>query len=167
MTETTEAPAASPIGQTGKRFSPENPSAAMKSFAEFIRAKGYDDSNDLVTTVAATFVFHREWQAGHAGELAQERADAKAAREAAQAEKAQEREAKKAEREAAKLEKEKEKEEKKAQRDAAAAEKAAKAEQDGETGDAGTDAPTGEPRKRLKLKKDDSEELADASTGTF
>lgn len=165
MTETT----ASPIGQTGKRWSPENPSPAMKSFAEYIRGKGYDDSADLVTTVAATFVFHREWQQGHASELVQERAEAKEKREAEAVEKKAKREAEKAEKDRVKAEKEAEKEEKRKQKEAEKAEKADKAAQEGEDGDAGEEAPTGEPRKRLKLKKDDEAEVATAgaNAGSF
>jgi hypothetical protein len=155
----------------GRRWSPENPSPAMKSFAQFIRDKGYTDSADLETTVAATFVFHREWQAGHAAELVKEREEGKAAREAEKAKKAEEREAKKAEREKAKAEREAEKEAKKAQREAEKAEKAAKAEQEGADGQDGEgNGETAEPRKRLKLKRDNvvaEEATAGASAGSF
>jgi hypothetical protein len=156
----------------GRRWSPENPSPAMKSFAEFIRNKGYSDGADLETTVAATFVFHREWQSGHAAELVKEREEGKAAREAEKAQKAQEREAKKAERDKAKAEKEAEKEAKKAQRDAEKAEKAARAEQEGADGDDSdsTTESNGEPRRRLRLKKDNvvaEEATAGASAGSF
>lgn len=144
----------------GKRFTPESPSPAMKSFANFIRNKGYDDSTDLQTIVAATFVFHREWQQGHASELAGERAEAKAQREAAKAEKAAEREAKKAEREAAKAEREAEREEKKRQREEAKAEKDAKAAQEGES-----EGEPAQPRRRLRTKSD-GDPTADADSGT-
>lgn len=137
----------------GRRWSPENPSPAMKSFASYIKEKGYDDSSDLETTVAATFVFHREWQQGHASELVAEREATKAQREEAKAAKAQEREANKVKREAAKAEKEQEREAKKAQREAEKAEKAAQAALDGDDSDSEA-GEGGEPRKRLKLKRD-------------
>lgn len=139
----------------GRRWSPENPSPAMKSFAAYIREQGYDDSADLETTVAATFVFHRDWQSGHAKELVNERAEAKAQREAAQAEKAKEREAKKAEREQAKAEKEAEKERKRAEREAAKAEKeAAAADGDDSTSASSENGEPAKTRKRLRTKGD-------------
>lgn len=158
-----------PIGQTGKRWSPENPSPAMKSFAAYIKDKGYDDSADLETTVAATFVFHREWQQGHAGELVAERAQAKEAREAAAEQKKLEREQKKAEKEAAAAEKEAEKEAKRQQKEAEKAEKAEKAAQESADGDDTPANGDAAPRKRLRLKGSNEAEAATAgaSAGSF
>jgi hypothetical protein len=151
----------------GRRFTPESPSPAMKSFAAYIKEQGYTDETDLETTVAATFVFHRAWQQGHASELGAERAAAKEAAEAAKAEKAKEREAKKAQKAEEKAIKEQEKEAKKAQREAEKAEKDAKAAQEAESGEApGEPAEGAEPRKRLKVKAADPE-LADATAGQF
>lgn len=153
----------------GRRWSPENPSPAMKSFAAFIKEKGYDDSADLETTVAATFVFHREWQQGHAQELVAERAQLKEQREAEKAKKAEEREAKKAEREKAKQEREAEREEKKRQREEAKAEKEAKAAQEGADGEDSDSAGEGQPRKRLKLRggAKEAEEATAGAGGDF
>lgn len=149
----------------GKRYTPENPSPAMKSFAAYIKEQGYDDTTDLETTVAATFVFHRDWQKGHASELVKEREEAAKAREEAKAKKAEEREQKKQEREAAKAEKEKEREAKKAEREAK------KAEKEGADGD---DSPADEPQKtskRLRLKGGDQPapecEAVGASSASF
>lgn len=152
----------------GRRWSPENPSPAMQSFAKYIKEQGYDDNSDLVTTVAATFVFHRDWQQGHAQELTQEREASKAKREEDKAKKAQEREVKKAEREKAKLEKEAEKEEKRKQKEADKAEKEAKAAQEGADGEDGSESAT--PKKRLRLRKDGEQAeaaTAGASAGSF
>lgn len=156
----------------GRRFTPENPSPAMKSFAAFIKDKGYDDSTDLETTVAATFVFHREWQQGHASELAGEREAARKAREEAKAAKAAEREEKKAQREAAKAEREAEREEKKRQREEAKAEKEAKAAQEAAANGDDSDEGEGEgkPRRRLRLKKENdeaAEATVDAESGSL
>lgn len=152
----------------GRRFTPENPSPAMINFAEHIKSKGYDDSTDLQTIVAATFVFHKEWQSQHAEKVRQERAANAEKREEEKQRKAEEREAKKAERERLKAEKELEREEKRRQREEAKAEKEAKAKQEADAGgdseDGGEDAPT--PRKRLRLKKDAPQEAA-APSGSF
>jgi hypothetical protein len=134
----------------------------MKSYAEYIRSQGYDDSTDLVTTVAATFVFHRDWQKGHAGELAAEREAAAKEREEKKAAKAQEREAKKAEREQKKAEKEAEREAKRQEREAKKAEKeAAKEGADGD--DSGEEA----PRSRRGLRTKGEPVAAGASADSF
>lgn len=148
----------------GRRYTPESPSPAMVSFANFIKGKGYDDSTPLETTVAATFIFHRDWQAGHAEEVRQEREANAGKREAEKAAKAAEREANKQKKAEEKALRDQEKADKKAQKEAEKAERDAKAEQEGET----NGAEAGEPRKRLRLKKDDAEqETATASAGTF
>lgn len=152
----------------GRRWSPETPSPAMRSFAAYIREQGYDDSADLETTVAATFVFHRDWQQGHAAELVKEREEGRAAKDAEKAQKAQEREDKKKEREAAKAVKEQEKEAKRQEREAAKAEKEAKAAEEAPAD--GEDAVTGEPRRRLRTKNGNQEAeaaTAGASAGQF
>lgn len=153
----------------GRRWSPENPSPAMKSFAAYIKEQGYNDSSDLETTVAATFVFHRDWQQGHASELVKEREESKNKREEEKAAKAKEREEKKAEREKAKAEKEAEKKAKAEQKEADKAERDAKKAQEGADGEDSPTEATGEPRKRLKLKKDADAEAATAgaTAGSF
>jgi hypothetical protein len=144
----------------GRRWSPENPSPAMKSFAAYIRNQGYDDSADLETTVAATFVFHRDWQQGHASEIAQEREATKAQREQEKAAKAQEREQKKAEREAEKERKAQEKEAKRQEREAAKAAKEAEKQVDGDD----SDSEPVQTRKRLKTKAPDEQVAASAAS---
>jgi flagellar biosynthesis GTPase FlhF len=146
----------------GRRWSPENPSPAMKSFANFIRDKGYDVSD---RDVAATFVFHREWQAGHASELAAEREASKEQREAAKAAKAQEREAKKAEREEAKAKKAQEAEAKKAEREAKKAEK--EAAKQGADGEGGSDEAPAKTNRRLRTREEPVAAGAGASEASF
>lgn len=149
----------------GRRWSPENPSPAMKSFAAYIKEQGYDDSTPLETTVAATFVFHRDWQQGHAAELVQEREALKAQREQEKAQKAQEREEKKAQKAKEKAERDAEKEAKRQQKEAEKAEREAKAAQEGADGD-DSEGETAAPRKRLKLKSDAPVEEP-ATAGSF
>lgn len=155
----------------GKRFSPENPSPAMVDFSNYIKSKGYDDGTPVETVVAATFVFHSEWQKQHAEQVRQEREANAGQREAEKQRKAEERAQKKAEREQAKAEREAEKEAKRQQKEAEKAEREAKAAQEAATGgDDGESTPEGEqPRKRLRLKKDApaEEATAGASAGTF
>jgi hypothetical protein len=141
----------------GKRFTPESPSPAMKSFAEYIRGQGYDDATDLVTTVAATFVHHRDWQIGHAKELDVERAAAKEQREADAEKRKADREAKAAEKKAEKERKEQEK------KDKEAAKAAKEAEGSGADGDDSDSAPDGEgqrTRRRLNRKDEAQEPVA-------
>lgn len=148
----------------GRRWSPENPSPAMKSFAAYIRGQGYDDSADLETTVAATFVFHRDWQQGHAGELVQEREASKAQREADKAQKAHEREQKKQERDAEKARKAEEKEAKKAERDAAKAAKEAEGADGVDPEGVEAEGEQVTTRKRLKTKAPEEQVAASASS---
>ena len=118
----------------GRRYSPENPSPAMKDFAQYIRDHGYPNVTD--EAVAATSMFHKEWQRGHAERVRQEREATKGEREAAAAEKKAKAEQRK-----------KEAADKKAAKEAAAAEKKAKKEaeaaaKEGADGDDSGDEPT-------------------------
>jgi hypothetical protein len=146
----------------GRRWSPENPSPAMKSFTKFINDKGYDVSE---RDVAATFVFHRDWQQGHASELAAEREASKGEREAAKAAKAQEREAKKAEREEAKHKRDQEKEAKKAEREAKKAEK--EAAKEGADGEEGGDEVPAKTNRRLRTREEPVTAGAGQSEASF
>lgn len=147
----------------GRRWSPENPSPAMKSFTKFINDKGYAVSE---RDVAATFVFHREWQQGHASELAAEREASKGEREAAKAAKAEAREAKKAEREEAKKAKQEAAEAKKADREQKKAEKEAAAKgADGEEG--GDEEPPAKTNRRLRTREEPVAAGAGVSESSF
>lgn len=151
----------------GRRYSPENPSPAMRNFAEYIRAQGFDITDEAV---AATSFYHREWQAQHAEQMRSEREATAAQRELDKAQKAQEREDKKREREEAKAAKEAEREEKRRQKEAAKAEKAEREAQEGADGDDGSTEEGGTPRRRLRLKKGNDEAevaTAGASAGSF
>ena len=60
----------------GRRWSVDNPSPTMKSFTKYINeheGEGFVSESQ----VAATFIHHRDWQAGHAQELVEERRIAK------------------------------------------------------------------------------------------
>lgn len=148
----------------GRRYSPDNPSPAMKNFAQYIRDHGYPNVTD--EAVAATSMFHKEWQRGHAEQVRQERAAGAVEREAEKAKKAEDRAAKKAEREAAKAKKEEEAAAKKAEKEAA---KAAKEAAKGADGD-DTPVENGEPattRRRLRTKDEPQTVSAGASEASF
>lgn len=146
----------------GRRYSPENPSPTMLDYAAHIRQQGYDDNSTLETIVAATFVFHRDWQADHAERVRQERAAGAGEREAAKAAKAAEREQKKLEREKAKAERELEREQKRLEREAAKAEKEAAKQLDGDDSDSATADPARTTR-RLRTKEPETVGASEAS----
>ena len=138
----------------GRRFTIENPSPTMVSFATYIREK---EGEDFVTDaqVAATFIHHRDWQQGHASELATERAAAKEKREAEQEQKKIEREAKKKEKDEAKALKEAEAAQKKAEKEAAKAAKEAEGQLDGDDSDSAPSNGEGQrTRRRLNTKEE-------------
>jgi hypothetical protein len=148
----------------GRRYSPESPSPAMQDFAQYIRDHGYPNVTD--EAVAATSMFHKEWQRQHAERVRTERAEGAVEREAEKQKKAEERAAKKQEREEAKAKKAQEAEAKKAEKEAKKAEKEAAKGADGD------DAPVenGEPAKtRRRLRTNDAPETvsAGASEASF
>lgn len=148
----------------GRRYSPDNPSPAMKDFAQFIRDNGYPNVTD--EAVAATSMFHKEWQRGHAERVRQERVAGLAEREAEKQRKAEERAAKKQAREEAKAQKEQEAAAKKAAKEAAKAEKEASKGADGDD----TPVENGEPattRRRLRTKGEPETVSAGASEAAF
>jgi len=145
----------------GRRYSPQNPSPAMVSFANYIRE---EEGADSITNeqVAYTFVHHRDWQTGHAKQLVTERAEAKVTRDAEAEKKKAEREAKKAQKDEDRAKREAEAEEKKAAKEEAKAAKEAEGSgADGDDSDSATpDAEGRRTRRRLNTKDEAQEPVA-------
>jgi hypothetical protein len=150
----------------GRRFSPENPSPAMQDFAQYIRDHGYPNVTD--EAVAATSMFHKEWQRQHAERVRNEREEGREAKEQERKEKAEKREADKIAREEKKARDAEAKEEKRKEREAAKAAKAAEKADTGADGDDSDSVPadgeSGGPRKRLRTREPVE---AGASAGQF
>jgi hypothetical protein len=153
----------------GRRYSPDNPSPAMQDFAQYIRDHGYPNVTD--EAVAATSMFHKEWQRQHAERVREERKVTNAEKEKERAAKEEKREADKKARAEKKAADEAAKEEKRKQREADKAAKDAEKADTGADGDDSDSAPadgeSGGPRKRLRVRGDAAEATAGASAGQF
>jgi hypothetical protein len=151
----------------GRRYSPENPSPAMQDFAQYIRDHGYPDVTD--ESVAATSMFHKEWQRQHAERVRQERKVINAEREKEREAKAEKREQDRKDREEKRKADEEAKEKRRQEReDAKAAKEAADAESGADGDDSTEDGESRQPRKRLRTRDEASEgETVGASAGSF
>ena len=151
----------------GRRYSPENPSPAMQDFAQYIRDHGYPDVEDR--HVAATSMFHKEWQRQHAERVREERKVINAEREKEREANAQKRADAKAERDAKKAADEEAKEKRRQEREEAKAAKEAADAESGADGDdsTGEDAENRQPRKRLRTRDEGEPVAAGQSAGSF
>ena len=153
----------------GRRWSVDNPSPTMKSFTKYINeheGEGFVSESQ----VAATFIHHRDWQAGHAQELVEERRIAKEQRDADAAKRKEASEQKKKEKADEKAKKDAEAEQKKKDKEAAKAAKEAEGSgADGDDSDS-TSADgeaTGQPRRRLRTKDQGEPVSAGVSEQSF
>jgi hypothetical protein len=151
----------------GRRYSPENPSPAMRDFAQYIRDHGYPDVTD--EAVAATSMFHKEWQPQHAARTREESKVKNAEREKEREAKAEKREQDKKDRaekkkadEEAKEKRRQEREDAKKAKEDAAAETGA----DGEDSDS-ADGEARQPRKRLRTRDEGEPVAAGVSEASF
>ena len=139
----------------GRRYSPENPSPAMRDFAQYIRDHGYPNVTD--EAVAATSMFHKEWQPQHAARTRAEAAERNAEKDQERKEKAEKRELARKEREEKRKADEEAKELRRQERETAKAAKDAEKAESGADGDDSdsADAEGRQPRKRLRTREEE------------